>query len=57
MAIVPEAWSRFQNGDGQGYAQEIANYIVEHYMGTHGTVDEQAIVLSQASISPAEELV
>ena len=53
MTVVPEAWANFQTG----YAETIANYIVKEFGGSNESDDKVVIVLAQASMSPAVELV
>ena len=57
MTVVPHAWSKFQ--EGRGYAETIANYIVEQFgnSSSNSSLDDTVIVLAQASMSPAVELV
>lgn len=55
--VVPKAWSHLQQGDAPGYAQAVATFIFNKY-GTkrNAIVDDVVIVLAQASMSPAVEL-
>lgn len=51
--VIPGAWSYFQDGNPQKYAQAIADYILETYQGKNEK--ELVIVLAQASMPPAVE--
>ncbi|MFF8653084.1 aspartate/glutamate racemase family protein [Streptomyces huasconensis] len=48
--VVDGAWARFQAGDARGYAEAVAEAISE-------VRDADAVVLAQASMAPASELV
>lgn len=48
--LVPDAWSHFQAGDTLAYASAVAR-------GADGVTDADAIVLAQASMTPAQDLV
>lgn len=55
--VVPNVWDCFQKGDLQGYAQTIAEYILETYSNHNNEESTTVIVLAQASMSTAKDLV
>ena len=49
--LCADAWTHFERGDGEGYAQAIANAVASQATAT------DIVVLAQASMAPAEALI